>query len=85
MSSGLTKVEERSLQAALDRLTACNRKPYLGGRERWEVDQATLAIKQRLEPIPVHQLLATAEKICTPLESLLRDIDAHEEVARCLG
>ena len=85
MSSGLTKSEERDLKAALDRLHAVNRKPYLGGNERYAIDKAVSNIKQRLEPVPVRALLMEASNICEPLERLLRDIDAHEAVAECLG
>jgi hypothetical protein len=85
MSSGLTKTDERALRSALDRLHACNRKPYLGGNEQYAVDLAILGIKQRLEPTPVHQLLAAAEKVCQPLEHLFRDLDAQEAVAECCG
>jgi len=85
VSSGLTKSEERDLKAALDRLHAVNRKPYLGGNERYPIDKAVSNIKQRLEPVPVRALLMEASNICEPLERLLRDIDAHEAVAECLG
>jgi hypothetical protein len=85
LSNGLTKRDEQSLQAALARLTACNRKAFLGGNERYAVDMAIAAINQRLEPTPVHALLSSADKICEPLERLLRDIDAHNAVAECLG
>jgi hypothetical protein len=80
VSNGLTKSDERALRSALDRLHACNRGAYLGGSERYALDLAIMGIKQRLDPTPVHQLLAAAEKVCTPLEHLFRDIDAE-----CLG
>jgi hypothetical protein len=35
--------------------------------------------------MPVHALLATAEKVCTPREHLLRDIDSYNAAAECLG
>jgi hypothetical protein len=83
--TGLTKSDERSLRAALARLEACNRRPYLGGNERYALDMAAMGIKQRLEPTPVHQLVAAAEKICEPLERLLRDIDAQHAVVEIVG
>jgi hypothetical protein len=46
---------------------------------------AVMGIKQRLEPASVHQLLAAAERVCEPLERLLRDVDAQTAVAECIG
>jgi hypothetical protein len=84
-ANGLTKRDEQQLTAVLARLNACNRRAFLGGTERYALDMAIVGIKQRLEPQPVHALLSQADKVCEPLEHLLRDIDAQTAVAECVG
>jgi len=73
--AGLTKNEERDLVRALDRLKAVNRPAYLGGNERYALDQAIREIECRLHPAPVSRLIETAERVCAPLENLLSNID----------
>jgi len=74
VSNGLTKVEERSLRQALERLTLLNRPAYLGWGESHNLTEAIKAIQYRLSPTPVDRLLDSAEKLSVPLEHTFSEI-----------
>ena len=78
---GLTEKEENQLRDALARLHAVNRPAYLGGRERFDVDQGIKAIEARLNPKSVDDLLAATERVCTPIEYLFANIDREAHAA----
>jgi len=80
-TNGLTKNEEQKLRDALARLHAANRPAYLGGRERFDVDQGIKAIEARLNPKPVDELLAVTERVCAPIEYLFANIDREAHAA----
>lgn len=78
-ATGLTNSEDKALRLRLAKLTALEPgRAYLGGVERFALDDIKRALTARLEPTPVNDLLERADKY-------LGDLDQFEWARKAMS